>query len=255
MYKPLIIANWKMNPAVAQEASELALQTEKAAAANPGVETVIAPPFPFLHVVHSSINTVKLGAQNAFWEDVGPFTGEVSWRQLNDTGVSHVIVGHSERRMYLHESDEMVHKKLRAVLGNGMYAVLCIGERQREGNEIPAEAGEQLRGGLQGIKKSLLAKLVVAYEPVWAISTNSGARPDTPENAFQAMMYIRKILTTMHDRKTADSVRIIYGGSVNAKNISLFLKDGGMQGALVGSASLQPKEFQEIIRLAGQVRL
>jgi triosephosphate isomerase len=248
--KKLIVANWKANPVNLREALVLAQKTELAAsrARARGVEVVVAPPFPFLAAVSSALKRIKIGSQNAFWGDIGPYTGEVSWRQLKSLNISHVIVGHSERRLFLGETNEMINKKVRALLEHGFAPILCVGEREQAGDEMPEEAGEQLKAALAGVKKSLLKNLIIAYEPVWAISTMPNSRPDTPENAFCTNIYIRKVVTDMFGRECGEKVRVIYGGSVNAKNILSFLTDGHMQGALVGGASLDAEEFSEIIR-------
>lgn len=249
MEKPLIVANWKMNPDSPGRAGILAKKIESRISGRK-TEVVIAPPFPFLGSVGKALKKAKLGAQDAFWADVGPYTGEVSWHQLKHFGVKYVIVGHSERRINLGETDEMINKKVKAALENDMYPILCVGERERAGNEIPSIVGEQLKFALRGVGKNQLKNLIVAYEPVWAISTQAGARPDTPDNAFRAALFIRKVIASLFDRKTSEKVRVIYGGSVNSGNVVSFLKEGRMQGALVGGASLDLKKFAEIVRLA-----
>lgn len=263
MHRPLIIANWKSNPATVREALELARKTELAASAHRNVEIVIAPPYPFLAAVAPILKRVKLGSQNAFWEDAGPYTGEVSWRQLKSLKVSHVIVGHSERRLFLDETDEMIAKKIRALLEAGFRPILCVGEAEQSDREMSETVAHQLEAALAGIKKSLVKNLIVAYEPVWAISTAPGSRPDTPplrqgyagraENAFQSNIYIRKILCRIFGRTAGEGIRIIYGGSVNAGNIRSFLTDGHMRGALVGGASLNAEEFDRIVEAASSV--
>ena len=247
--KKLIIANWKSNPATLREAVALAQKTELAASGHRGVEIVVAPPFPFLGGVAAVLKAAKLGSQNASWGDTGPYTGEVSWRQLKSLKVKYVIVGHSERRLFFGETDEMINKKVHALLECGLAPVLCVGEREQSGDE----AAQQLKNALAGVKKSLVKNLIVAYEPVWAISTMPHSRPDTPQNAFRAHVYIRKVLAALFGREQGEKVRIIYGGSVNAKNITPFLIAGHMQGALVGGASLDIAEFSEIIRATSQL--
>lgn len=254
MHKPLIIANWKMNPATFAEAVLLARKIERGLAGIRGVEVVIAPPFPFLMEVGRVLKKSKLGSQDIFWADIGPYTGEVSWRQLKEVGAEYAIIGHSERKLHIGENDEMINKKVRAALEHGVSPVLCIGERERAGNDIPGTVGEQLKNALRGVKKSFLKGLIVAYEPVWAISTMPGARPDTPDNAFRALVYIRKTITRLYGRTAGETVRIIYGGSVKAGNIASFLREGKMEGALVGGASLDPKEFVKIVRIAASNR-
>ncbi len=247
----LIVANWKMNPDSPARAAALAGEYHNFSSSKlRGTELVVAPPFPFLIPVREALpKGVKLGAQDSFWRDRGPYTGEVSWHQLKNLKVEYVIIGHSERRIHLGETDEMINKKVRAVLENGLRAILCIGERERSGSDIPPLAGEQLRAALAGVKKPLLRKLIIAYEPVWAISTMPGNHgPDTPDSAFRARIYIEKVLSGLYVRQSAGQVRIIYGGSVNSANVGSFMVDGKMDGALVGSASLDHKEFEAIVR-------
>lgn len=251
MKKFLIIANWKMNPDSPGRALRLGRAIESGIAQAAGVEIVIAPPFPFLGAVKAALKKARLGAQDAFWISKGAYTGEVSAYQLKHLRVRYVIVGHSERRG-LGETDEMVEKKLRAVIDAGMNAVLCVGEREREGDDIPAIVGEQLKRAVAGMEKQNLARLAIAYEPVWALSSTPGSRPDTPAGAHRAMLYIRKILADRYGRSAAENVRILYGGSVSASNAASFLHEGNMQGLLVGGASLRPAEFVEIVRAAAK---
>ncbi|MBI4137814.1 MAG: triose-phosphate isomerase [Candidatus Sungbacteria bacterium] len=250
--KPLIIANWKMNPDSPGRASALAAKIERAARAHQKkVEIVIAPPFPFLPAVGGAIRIARLGAQDLFWEDKGAYTGEVSGHQLKHLRVAYAIIGHSERRMYFGETDEAVNKKIRSALAEGITPIVCVGERERDGNNIPEIVGKQVEAAFSRVAASVAPGVVVAYEPVWAISTTPGARPDTPESALGARVFIKKILSGLYGRRTADAARIIYGGSVNAENIQGFLREGMMQGALVGGASLRPAEFSSIVEQAG----
>ena len=148
----------------------------------------------------------------------------------------------------------MINKKLHAAFAAGLLPVLCVGERERDDGQIPPIVGEQLKRALAGINRRQMGRLTVAYEPVWAISTQPGSRPDTPDNAFRAMLYIRKAAAGLYDRRTADLVRIIYGGSVTASNAAKFLSEGKMEGALVGGASLDADEFASIVKKAAGVR-
>ena len=250
MRTPLIIANWKSNPSRPEDAVSLVKKIEDGVRNMRGINVVIAPPFLFLQAVKSVQEKTKLGAQDSFWKDAGPYTGAVSWRHLKAVGAHSVIVGHSERKIYFGETDEIINKKVKSLLGNAMRVILCVGEKERLGGEIPDIVREQLEAALAGVPKDALPNLTVAYEPVWAISTTSGARPDTPKNAFQVAVFIRKILTGLYGKASSEKVRIIYGGSVNSGNILPFLRDGKMEGALVGSASLNPKEFIKIIHTA-----
>ena len=254
MTKPLIIANWKMNPDAPGRAALLANKIERAIARIRNVDVVVAPPFPFLLPIAAVVKCAKLGAQDVFWKDVGAYTGEVSWHQLKHLKVGHVIVGHSERRMFLGETDEMIREKVAVLLENGMTPILCVGERERNGDDIPETVGIQIEAALKNVKKGLVKRLVIAYEPIWAISTTPDARPATPEDAFRAMMYIRKVVSDLFSRTVAEDVRIIYGGSVGARNIGAFLSEGHMQGTLVGSASLDPAEFTEIVAIASTAK-
>lgn len=254
MRKHLIVANWKANPDSPGRAVLLAEKIERGVYKYRNVEVVIAPSFPFLAPVAKVIKKTKLGAQNVFWGDLGPYTGEVSWHQLKHFGVQYVIVGHSERKLHLGETDDLINKKVRALLEHGMKPILCVGERERGGTEIPPVVGDQLKRALRGAKKNHLKNLTIAYEPVWAISTMPGAKPDMPDNAFRVMVFIRKIIAGLYGSKVAGGVRIIYGGSVNGKNIVPFLSEGKMQGALVGGASLRPGEFINITRQADKMR-
>ena len=218
-----------------------------------GVDAVIAPPFPFLIPVSGAIGRVQLGAQDAWPGDTGAMTGAVSAGELKEIGVTHVIVGHSERRIHAGETDEMIAKKLHAVLVNGLNAVLCVGERERSGDGAPEAACNQLRSAIRGMPSEFLAGLIVAYEPVWAISTTLGASPDTPENASRAAASLRSVIALLYSPEAADAMVIIYGGSVNADNAAEFLREGDVGGVLVGGASLHPGGFLQIVRHASSI--
>ncbi len=247
MAKSLVVANWKMNPASIKEAVLLARKVESGTLRQGNVEIVVAPPFPFLIQVGSILKRARLGAQDISGFAGGLYTGEVSGRQLRSLKVSHAIIGHSERKIHLGETDVMINRKVRLALKQGIKPVLCVGERERQGRDIPAVVGEQLRNALGGISPQSVKKVIVAYEPVWAISTMPGAKPDTPDSAFRAKVYIRRVLTQIYKRTIAERVPIIYGGSVNSKNIGGFMSEGKMEGALVGGASLNPREFIKIV--------
>lgn len=251
MKKFLIVANWKMNPDSPGRAATLARRIDAAARAHQKkVETVIAPPFPFLPAIKAVVRIARVGAQDLFWEPKGPYTGEVSGHQLKHLAVEYAIIGHSERRIHFGETDDAVNKKIRSALAEDIVPILCVGERERQGDDIPDMVREQAETAFSGIARFDARRVVVAYEPVWAISTMPGARPDTPESALRARLFIKKILARLYGRRVADAIRVIYGGSVNIRNIRGFLREGMMQGALVGGASLRPAEFAEILRLA-----
>ena len=248
--KPLIIANWKMNPASAAAARGLFGNIRRGLATVRGVEVVIAPPFPYLALFRPS-GKVKLAAQDVFWAERGAYTGEVSSRMLKDLGVRYVIIGHSERRRIFGESDETVNRKTRATLAVGLTPIIAVGEDQPDSEAVvPSVIAEQLSRAIRGIPPRRCRGIVVAYEPVWAISTTLGAKPDTPDNATRRALYIRKLIMKMLPRRTADTIRVIYGGSVNAKNGAEFISRDirGMEGLLVGGASLDAEEFVAIVK-------
>lgn len=244
--KKLIIANWKSNPTSVKEAVKLAKAEDE-------MNVIIAPPFPFLESVGNVINRASLGAQDIFWEDVGSYTGEVSWRHLKNLKVKYVIIGHSERRKNLKETDEMINLKLKAVLQAGLKAVLCVGEsavvRKKGIKEAKKFVKKQLTKDLESLKTinyKLKTNLIIAYEPVWAISTEKGGKPDTPRDAVEMVEFIKEIL---HSKFRIPNSKVLYGGSVNAKNANEFLREKAVDGALVGGTSLHPLEFHKVINV------
>lgn len=251
MAKKLIIANWKMNPQTGKEARQifdlltknLKLITNNKKLKN--TEIVVCPPFVYLPLlsVISHKSSVNLGAQDVFWEDKGAYTGEISATMLKDLKCSYVIVGHSERRK-LGETDEMVNKKVSAALKAKLNVILCVGEHYRENhNEIPNVVEGQIASALANVPKSAINKITVAYEPVWAIGTGI---PDTPEGAMMAAVLIRKIAVGIFGQ-SAKNLRVVYGGSVNAENAGSFINHEGIDGVLVGGASLDSQEFAKTI--------
>lgn len=228
----IIIANWKLNPASLVEAEELAKTSD--------VEgLVICPPFPFLKSVAVVIKKSQLGAQDLFWEDKGAYTGEVSGSQLKDLGVKFVIVGHSERRQNLGETDEMVAKKIAATLQDGLTPILCVGETraQRDAGETKEVIARELKIGLSLIE-NLIGNIIIAYEPIWAIGTGT---PDTPENMLEMVQFIQTKIK---------NAKVIYGGSVTSKNAEGFFKHQEIEGALVGGASLRGEEIKKIVEIS-----
>ncbi|OGY67885.1 MAG: triose-phosphate isomerase [Candidatus Harrisonbacteria bacterium RIFCSPLOWO2_02_FULL_45_10c] len=236
--KKLIVFNWKMNPETVKEAVDLAKASDSGS-------VVVAPPFPFLEEVAKHLKKAKLGAQDLFWEAKGAFTGEVSARELKDLCVQYVIIGHSERRRVLGETDEVVAKKLKAAAENGLIPVLCVGETVAEKKEKKTEAviRRQLEKGLSSIisYKPPVNQLLIAYEPVWAIGTGN---PETPESALETIKYIKSLVVSHWP-----SVRVLYGGSVNSKNLMDYIHYKEIAGALVGGASLKKDEVKKIISL------
>ncbi|TSC82264.1 MAG: triosephosphate isomerase (TIM) [Parcubacteria group bacterium Gr01-1014_19] len=233
----IIIANWKLNPSAPVDAEKLAKESDVKG-------LVIAPPFPFLEFVEAIIKKADLGAQDLFWEDSGAYTGEVSGAQLKSLKVSHVIIGHSERRLNLGETDEMVAKKVAVALKDGLMPVVCVGEtrQQRDKNQTAAVVEQEVRIGLS--RAGAGSEVVVAYEPIWAIGTGS---PDTPENMLKMVKLIKEVAGRLNVK-----VRCIYGGSVKADNADTFLSHPEIEGALVGGASLKPEEIKKIVSIANK---
>ncbi len=245
MKKPFIVANWKCNPTTLVEAKKLFNSIAKGiknacSEQDRRVEVVICPPFPYLSCSMFHVSCFKLGSQDCFWEEKGAFTGEVSPRMLKDIGVEYVIIGHSERRRYLGETDEMVNKKLRAVLAAGLNPILCVGSMKKE-KEGDFEIKSQLKKALLGMKKTDIKNIVFVYEPIWAISTTKGSVVATPENTRRGATLIKETLAELFDKSV--KVKVIYGGSVDSANIQGFIKDANMDGVLIGAASLRPDDF------------
>lgn len=212
------------------------------------VEVVICPVYTVLERAGAKLGGtgIKLGAQNLFWEEKGAYTGEVAAAMLKDAGCSHVIIGHSERRQILGETDIVINRKVKAALDEGLIPVLCVGEtlQERENHLALERVQEQLNRALKDINLDG-GQLVIAYEPVWAIGTGVNASPD---DAQEMIAFIRAGLTRLYNRELADSVQILYGGSVKDENIAEFLAEEDVDGALVGGASLLADSFARIVR-------
>lgn len=240
MAKKLIVANWKLNPGNAAGAKKLFADFSKVKS-NAKADVVVCPPAPYLALAPKR-RSYSLGAQDAFWVEKGPFTGEISSTILKSLGAEYVIIGHSERRGWLSETDEIVNKKVEAALRAGMKVILCVGEPgevRRTGLKeayqfVEAQVRQDLAGLMGNVSRS---KLVVAYEPIWAISTSENGEVDKPEDAAEMIGKIKALTGS----------RCLYGGSVNSKNAGPFLKRKEIDGALVGGASLNGKEFASII--------
>jgi len=245
MRRPFIAANWKMNKTIEETEAFIDAFIPLVQGID-GVDILIAPPFTSLMLASRLLqNTIiKLGAQDVYFEDKGAYTGEVSPSMLISAGCSHVIIGHSERRRYFHESDGVVNKKIKAARKSGLEVILCIGEtlEQRESGKTFEVLHTQLTGSLKDIS---MDGITIAYEPVWAIGTGKNA---TPEQANEAHSYIREWLKENKDN--ADGVRIQYGGSVTPENISALISQPEVDGALVGGASLNPDSFAKIVESA-----
>ena len=244
--KKIIIANWKMNPITSKDATVLIKNILKTLKNIKNTEIVFCPPFIYLESLKKLIKKYSLGSQNLFYKDEGAYTGEVSYKMLENLGVKYAILGHSERRRE-GEDNNLINLKLKALTKSSIIPVLCIGEEIRDNNhEYVNFLQVQLNTGLEGINKSLLSKLIIAYEPVWAIGKDA-TREATPEEFLEIKILIKKVLTLKFGAKNIENVRIIYGGSVDDKNIEGFLSAGESDGFLVGRASLDSKKFLKII--------
>lgn len=244
---PLIAGNWKMN-LTREEAKDLAQKIKDGLDPNLQHEVLLAPSFTNLETVKKVIKETKilLAAQNMFWEEKGAFTGEVSPIQLKDIGCNYVIIGHSERRNIFGETDEIINKKIKSALKNEINVIMCIGETltERETGKTYEVLGKQLENGLKEIDKNSISKIVIAYEPVWAIGTGKTA---TPTQAEEAHMFIREKIKDLYDRDISDKIRILYGGSVKAENIDDLMAQKNIDGVLVGGESLKADKFLRII--------
>ena len=248
--KVIIAGNWKMN----KNASEgrALVEAIKAETANMNdVEIVVCPPFTTLGAVVEAAagSNIGVGAQNIHWAESGAFTGEISADMLKTSGVKYVIIGHSERRQYFGETDETVNKRLAAALAAGLIPIVCIGEllEEREAGKTEEVLSTQIRGGLANVSAEDAAKIVIAYEPVWAIGTGKTA---TPEMAQAAHAFIRAELAAMFGTETAEAMRIQYGGSMKPANARELVAQKDIDGGLIGGAALDAESFLSLIREA-----
>ena len=244
---PLIAGNWKMHKTLA-EARDLAREIVRGVNPETRAEVVLAPPYTALSAVAAelTVSKVKLAAQDAFWEEKGAFTGAIAPGMLADAGCSYVIVGHSERRQLFGETDETVNRKVKAVLAAGMRPLMCVGETlaEREAGRTFQVVETQVLNGLAGFPVAEHERLVIAYEPVWAIGTGKTATPD------QAQEVHRLIRNLLADTLGTADIRILYGGSVTPDNAAILLAEPDLDGALVGGASLKAASFLGIINAA-----
>ena len=251
---PLVAANWKMNPNDAGDALDLVRGVLSVARGHVGrVEVAIFPPFPWLMGVSEVIaeSGVKLGAQDCFWELSGAYTGEVSPAMLKGW-CEWVIIGHSERRIHLGETDEMVSKKTAAALGCELSVIMCVGELadHYDAGTSDEVVSAQVKAGLGNCSADDSARLVIAYEPVWAIGSGTSA---DPEHAYKTMRLIRRVVGEMIGAGAARKVRILYGGSVNSSNVESYVELPLCDGVLVGGASLNAEEFAHIVKVTAEV--
>lgn len=247
MRKRLVAGNWKMNLTVG-EATKLVEHLDKAISASTKVDVVLCPPAVALEAVAKKAPAAKfkVGTQNIFYQDHGPFTGEISAAQVKGLA-TYVIVGHSERRLHFGESNDIVARKVSAVVRNGMTPILCVGESliERQENETARVIHDQLAAGVVMLTSREVAELVVAYEPIWAIGTGEIAKP---EQIKKAVANIRKTIADLYGSVVADKVRVLYGGSVSPDFVDDYLKINGLDGFLVGGASLNPADFSTIVK-------
>jgi len=243
-----IIANWKMNPDDLVKAKSLLASVEIGLTDN-DKKVVICPPVIFLRDLRQIVNKCQLGAQNVYFEKQGAFTGEISVGMLKDAGCDYVILGHSERRQYFGEADGAVNKKVLSVLASGMKPVVCLGEQERQAENIGEILKKQLTTILSGVAKQKLKEVVLVYEPIWAISTTPNSQPCLPDDALTVYLFLRKMLIQTYGQGAADKISILYGGSVGAKNAADYIQISQFNGFLVGSASLKSEEFIKIVKI------
>ena len=252
--KIIIAGNWKMyktNSEALQLSNQIRIKTTDIR--NTGI--IICPPFTALSGVADVLKdtSIGLGAQNMYWEKEGAYTGEISAGMIKSTGAGYVIIGHSERRQYFGESDETVNNKVKVALENGLKPIVCVGEslQQREDNVTKEVVTKQVKGALKSLTGSDMGKVILAYEPIWAIGTGKTA---TPDQAQEVHAVIRKVLAEIFDAETAEKVIIQYGGSVKPENAEALLGQKDIDGALVGGACLKADSFSEIIHTAEKLK-
>ncbi|MDD5492530.1 MAG: triose-phosphate isomerase [bacterium] len=247
MRKPILAGNWKMYKTT-QEAKALVEGLKSRVGTLNDREVVVCPPFTSLVTAAEALrgSNLKLGAQNMYWEDKGAFTGEIAPGMLKDTGCVYVIIGHSERRQYFGETEVTVNKKMKKAFQSGLLPIVCVGETlaERESNRTFQILERQIRDGASGLSPEEANKLVVAYEPVWAIGTGKTA---TPQQAEEAHKFIRQKLAEVYTPAIAEEIRILYGGSVKPENCKELMGQADIDGALVGGASLEVESFSKIV--------
>lgn len=248
MRRPIIAGNWKMNKNV-NEALDLVKDLRFRLANVNDIDIVVCPPFLSIHAVYQFLkgSNIKVGGQNCYFEKKGAWTGEVSPNMLKDAGCQYVILGHSERRQFFKEGDELINKKLKAVLLEGLFPIVCVGEilDEREKGITNEVVKKQVTGCLKNLTEEEMLKIIVAYEPVWAIGTGKNA---TPGQAEEVHKFIRGLLLKLYNKDVSESIRIQYGGSVKPDNISELMAEEDIDGALVGGASLEAESFTKIVK-------
>ncbi|MBE3568916.1 MAG: triose-phosphate isomerase [Bacillales bacterium] len=247
MRKPIIAGNWKMNKTLT-EALQFANEVKSSVPSEEKVDSVICSPALFLDQLVKAVQgtPIKIGAQNMHFEESGAFTGEISPKALEELGVQYVIIGHSERREMFNETDESVNKKALAAFRHHLIPIICVGEtlHQRESGQTKELVGDQVRKAMQGLTEDQVKQTVIAYEPIWAIGTGKSS---TAEDANKVCAHIREVVAEQFSKEAAEEIRIQYGGSVKPENITDFMKQPDIDGALVGGASLDPKSFLQLL--------
>ncbi len=249
--KRLVVGNWKMNPVHKDEAKEIALAVKRSLKNVRKTNVVICPPFVYLETLSKfASNSLLLGAQNANQETLGALTGEVSYSQLGQFRVSFVIIGHSERRK-MGESDETINKKVKSVVSEGMTAIVCVGEGVRDHNgEYFSFIKNQIQSALKDVNRKFLDRIVIAYEPLWAVGAKYAI---TPRDLHEMSIFIKKVLNDIFGSLSL-SIRIIYGGDADRVNADSLVRDGNVSGLLVGRESLRAKDFVEMIKLVDNIK-
>ncbi len=250
--KRIIVANWKLNPSSPREAQELWNRVKRVASALKRTETVICPPVIFLGLLGKSYKasaSFALGAQDAFWALEGPWTGQIGPGMVRRAGGQYLLLGHSEKRV-LGDSDQIINQKLKLALAQDLRVILCVGERERDNHgEYLKVIREQIISALEKVPKKFSKQIIIAYEPVWAIGEQA-KNSDTPHSFLETAIFIRKVLSHWCGHASALAVPVLYGGSVDVKNASSFLSEGGADGLLVGRASLRADHFTQILKIA-----
>ena len=250
-----MVANWKMNPTRGSDARKMFRTINTKATMLANVETVICPPLIYLESLGELVTkrSCVLGAQDAFWEHQGAFTGQVSPDMIFGAKARYVIVGHSERRA-MGETDEMINKKIKSILQFPLIPILCVGERERdEDHTFVKLVKHQIKLGLDGLTDEEIGRVVIAYEPIWAISSTKNTRECTPADCREMIQTIKSVLADLTNSDIAKKIPMLYGGSVNSQNVEAYLKDGLVDGGLVGHASLDPKEFINVLKIAEKI--
>ncbi|OEF99697.1 triose-phosphate isomerase [Vulcanibacillus modesticaldus] len=244
MRTPIIAGNWKMNKTI-EETKEFIAALKDFSLEN--VDAVLCVPYTSLGILREQLNNkIKIGSQNIHWEENGAFTGEISPLMLKELGVEYAIIGHSERREMFGETDETVNRRVHAAFKHGITPIVCVGEKleEREAGKTKDVVKEQTEKAIANLSSEQVKKLVVAYEPIWAIGTG---KTSSAEDANEVIGYIRKVIANQYDSQVANEVRIQYGGSVKPENIRSFLSQPEIDGALVGGASLKPESFMALV--------